>query len=126
MSSYTTLFLLLCLPSMLPAMSFDEARHLLQRSGFGGTIVQIEQLAGVTHESAVEQLVAAADTAIILAPPGWIDTPPPEYQYLRGLNSAEKKALRKQWRQRGIALQAWWMRQMLASESPLAERMVLF
>ncbi|MBA1446569.1 MAG: DUF1800 domain-containing protein [Chromatiales bacterium] len=126
MSSYTTLFLLLCLPSMLPAMSFDEARHLLQRSGFGGTAVQIEQLAGVTHESAVEQLVAAADTAIILVPPEWVGAPPPERRYLRGLNSAEKKALRKQWRQRGIALQAWWMRQMLASESPLAERMVLF
>ncbi|RLJ20873.1 DUF1800 domain-containing protein [bacterium endosymbiont of Escarpia laminata] len=126
MSSYTTFFLLLCLPGMLHAMSFDEARHLLQRSGFGGTTVQIEQLAGVTHESAVEQLVTAADTAIILEPPGWVDTPLPERQYLRGLNDAEKKALRKQWRQRGIALQAWWMRQMLASESPLAERMVLF
>ncbi|MBL3527114.1 MAG: DUF1800 domain-containing protein [gamma proteobacterium endosymbiont of Lamellibrachia anaximandri] len=126
MSSYKTLFLLLCLPSMLHAMSFEEARHLLQRSGFGGTAVQIELLVGVTHESAVEQLVAAADTAILLTPPEWVDTPPPDRRYLRALNSAEKKALRKQWRQRGIALQAWWMRQMLTSESPLAERMVLF
>jgi len=55
----------LALPGRAPALDAAEARHLLARSGFGGTPAEIEALAPLTREEAVTAILArAGDTAV--------------------------------------------------------------
>jgi uncharacterized protein (DUF1800 family) len=55
-----------------------------------------------------------------------VDEPRLQLKRLKDLSDEEKKALLKQEIQRGISLRGWWYQEMLATPSPLTERMTLF
>jgi uncharacterized protein (DUF1800 family) len=107
-------------------MGYDEARHLLLRTGFAPTEVEVQATSRLSRVQAVDRLLDAAGGAARTPPPEWVDAPRLMLHRLKDLPEDEKKALLKQEIQRGIELRAWWYREMLATSSPLTERMTLF
>jgi len=91
----------------LPVLAFagmgeDEARHLLLRTGWAA------------HRDAVTPLPADLQEF----------TPPPRR---RGeLSEAERKAFQREQVRFGLEMRSWWFAEMLATDSPLTEKMTLF
>jgi uncharacterized protein (DUF1800 family) len=104
------------------------ARHLLSRTGFGGTPDEAARLAALPLDRAVEQLLDEAAAAPAPARPAWVrdqwvnggrrwsDMSAEEYLIVLRRNSARNAA-------ELADLRAWWLRQMVTSPSPLRERL---
>lgn len=120
------LVLLAALPSGARALDYDEARHLLARTGFGATDAEIRDLAPLSHAQAVRRLLREARRAPVSAPPAWTDEAPRPRIRPRLMSTAQRKALRETARDQAMALKAWWYWEMIATPSPLTERMTLF
>jgi uncharacterized protein (DUF1800 family) len=123
-----TALLLLVASATVHAMSPDEARHLLLRTGFGATDAQLQALEALPYEQAVDKLVAAAaqHTKADTPPPDWIDESLPRFRKLKDAPPEEKKAYVQDAIRKGFELQGWWMREMVDTPTPLAEQMTLF
>ena len=113
------------LPVSAAPMGMDDARHLLNRAGFGARPADLAGFAQLSHEAAVDRLLAGTRTDTALPPPAELA----EYlspSRLRALSDAERKETQK----RGaLALRAWWLGAMLGASTPaeqLRERMTLF
>nr|WP_279343632.1 DUF1800 domain-containing protein [Variovorax terrae] len=107
-------------------MTQAEARHLLVRTGFAPTQAEVDRIAGQDAQRVVADLVARAQAARPLyPPPDFVSEPPPIPNTL--LKSKEEQlAMRQQQLRESLELKTWWMREMIETPTPLAERMVLF
>ena len=108
-------------------MGADDARHLLARTGFGPTAAEVQRYAALTREQAVAQLLRDARTEAVTPPPSWATEQTP----LRAPNAQEasveeRRAFQQRNVREGVELRAWWVQEMLATPSPLTERMTLF
>jgi len=109
-------------------MGEADARHLLSRTEFGPTAAEVRTFARLTRDEGVDRLLASVRTTPVTAPPAWTG----ETGALRPAAAAatatpdERKAFVRQQVQRGLELRAWWVQEMLATPSPLTERMTLF
>jgi len=124
----------LTLPGWLGAMSVDEARHLLTRTGFGASVDEMNSLLPLTRKQAVNRLVSRTHTHAKTPAPDWLN----EYRSvdrsffrrMRNEKSEESQKMRQyfqhQQRLHGQELKAWWVREMLATDSPFTEKMTLF
>ena len=61
----STLFSCLLLATMASATGFDEARHLLVRTGMGAAPAEIDALLPLTYDQAVDRLLAAARSEVV-------------------------------------------------------------
>ena len=120
-----------------------KAQHLLNRAGFGGTPSQVQALAAMGLEAAVDHLV---DYETIEAEPvnaGDFDrnimkplTPEERRAVRRARETGDEAALaeyrqQRQERQRAdrrqmAKLQTWWLKRMIETPRPLEEKMTLF
>jgi uncharacterized protein (DUF1800 family) len=108
-------------------MGYDDARHLLARTGFGPTDVEVRRFAGLTREQAVTELLRDTRTQAVTAPPAWAtDSGPLRAPRGESASVEERRAFQQRNVREGIELRAWWVREMLATPSPLTERMTLF
>lgn len=107
-------------------MPFEDARHLLARTGFGGTPDEIRQWSAWDRGTAVATMLDHATTSAVTAPPTWINRLPPAPAERKRMDQAEKKAFREERKEEAQELKAWWYRELLATPSPLTERMTLF
>ena len=108
------------------ALTADEARHLLGRSGFAPTPAEVAAITGQPAGRVVARLVADAQQARPgQRPPAFVSDPPPVPGNLLKTRE-EQAAVREQQFREGLELKTWWMREMLTSPAPLAERMTLF
>lgn len=116
------------------AMDAAEMRHLLSRTGFGVAEPEaIGAIKGLTHDQAVDHLLAGIRQEPVTAPPDWVREPLADRRQMRmetaGLSEEErrKRFMERQRlnRRRGAELKAWWYGEMLATDSPLTEKMVL-
>ncbi len=89
------------------AFTRRQAAHLLRRAGFGGTPDQIEALAALGPQAAVDSLLHPAQPDVAFP-----DYPDPALLY------DPKK--------RTAAAQFWWLDRMLRTQHPLFEKMTLF
>jgi uncharacterized protein (DUF1800 family) len=128
----------LCALAPATALEKDEARHLLARTGFGGTPAEIDSLLPLTREQAVDALIASTRTVARTKPPEFCagDLPPylakrrEEYDQAgkiadkdeRKKKEDELRGVRDRW---GRELKAWWYQEMITTDSPLTERMTL-
>jgi len=71
--------------------TFNDAQHLLARTGFGGTPTEIQALTALDRKAAVEQVLATTRTAPVTTPPPWIDDLPPHPRKRKSMSSDEKK-----------------------------------
>lgn len=107
-------------------LSFKQAKHLLLRTGFGGTHSQIVSYTRLSRLQAVNNVLDSVTTHTTTTLPQWINQTPPTRKQRKSLSQEERRAFRKQIRQRALELQQWWFREMISSQSPFNERMVLF
>jgi uncharacterized protein (DUF1800 family) len=125
------------------AFGFDQARHLLWRAGFGGTPRQIQTLAEMGPEQAVETLVEyeeiPADPVLADAFRADIMRPPTADERLANARArrtndeetiaqfrADRQEAQRLDRQQMVAIQEWWLKRMIESPRPLEEKMTLF
>ena len=108
------------------------AAHLLGRAGFGGTPAEIEALATLTLDQAVDSLVDFEKTTWRNAPPLISDelNEGRDREKLRTMTVEERKAYQdmrqKQAREGMEELRLWWIERMVESERPFEEKMTLF
>lgn len=112
-----------------PARALDlaDARHLLARTGFG--IANAEAIAGLKdldRRAAVDKLLASVRSDPVTAPPAWSGDHVPSKAERKSWTPEDKRAFSKRNRERLRELQQWWVREMLATPSPLTEQLVLF
>lgn len=106
-------------------MGADEARHLLNRTGFEADAGQIAAFARLSRGDAVERILAQTSTTAHTPAPLWAG----EFvspRRLRGFTEEERNLARRQLIERSLELKGWWIAEMLATPSPLTERMTLF
>lgn len=114
-------------PNALSAAQMGEAdaRHFLERTGFGAPPAQVKIFAKLSREAAVDRLLNAPFHPVF---------PPPVLEYVRpaagkDLSEQERKVFVRSQMEQGIALRGWWINEMLRANSPgdaLRERMTLF
>jgi uncharacterized protein (DUF1800 family) len=106
-------------------LGFDDARHLLNRTGFSATPTEIDAYAGLTREQAVDRVLAGAGRPAATPPPAWatgFESP----RRFRGMSAEERKLAVREIFQKAFELRSWWFTEMLTTASPLNERMTLF
>jgi len=109
-------------------LSYDDARHLLDRTGFGATDAEIRTFVGLSREDAARRLLATTHTVAETPPPAWAAARGPLRRPRAGEDTTE--VARKQFQQEqfreGMQLRGWWVNEMLTTPSPLTEHMTLF
>jgi uncharacterized protein (DUF1800 family) len=108
------------------AIGYEGARHLLNRAGFGASDVEVREYAPLDRLQAVERLLRETRREATLAPPAFVNDPFVPYYRVRQMSVEDRMAAQRQLFQQGLELRAWWLREMLATPSPLTERMTLF
>ena len=108
-------------------LGYDDARHLLARTGFGPTDAEVRAYAPLTRADAVAKLLRETRTTAITPPPASAqDTSPLRPPRGENVSEADRKVFQQQQIREGLEIRAWWVQEMLASPSPLTERMTLF
>jgi uncharacterized protein (DUF1800 family) len=121
-------FVLLCSGAVIARaqpMGADAARHLLNRTGFEAHADQIAAYARLSRAEAVDRLLAGSVSVARTPVPAWTA----EFispRRFRELGDEEKKQFQRDQLERAIELKNWWVAEMLATPSPLTERMTLF
>ena len=109
------------------ALDLEEARHLLLRTGFGATPAEIESLRPLSRAQAVQALLSGMRREALTPPPAFMAEPRPDWPaHWRSQDEEQKSAFNRARDAEAVELKAWWWREILATPSPLTERMVLF
>jgi uncharacterized protein (DUF1800 family) len=103
----------------------DNARHLLNRTGFDARPAEIGAFASLSRNQAADRILASTTTAAGKPAPVWSN------QYIsprvvQAFSDSERKQFQRELVERGIELKNWWVTEMLTTPSPLTERMTLF
>ena len=135
------------LPKATGSWTKEEARHLLNRAGFGGSPGEIGKLHALGREKAVEFLLEAVEDPQAYPKPEWADLKTAladmrgnmmarreMMRETRGMSGEEAEKKRrsmqrerqKDTRRQGVEAQGWWFRRMLVTKAPLQEKMTLF
>jgi uncharacterized protein (DUF1800 family) len=107
-------------------IGYEGARHLLNRTGFGATDAEIWKYAPLERAAAVDRILAGAQREASLKPPAFVDEPFQPYYKFRQMSAEDRMAAQRHLVEQGFELRAWWLREMIATPSPLTERMTLF
>jgi uncharacterized protein (DUF1800 family) len=107
-------------------LGFDDARHLLARTSFAASPADIEYFAKLTREQAVERLLAWTDKPRVTPPPAWVREPVAPASQVRAMSVEERGEFQRSNVRRGVEMRGWWLQEMVTTESPFTEKMVLF
>lgn len=109
-----------------PAAASVDLAHLLGRAGFQASLADVARFEGQPYEDVVDSLLAEVRREAVTSPPAWVNEKPADRKRFRDLSEQQRKAAKQQNRRRRAELKAWWFGEMLVTDSPLTERMVLF
>ena len=118
--------ILLPVAALAAPIGYDGSRHLLSRVGFGATDAEIRSLAKLERAEAVERILDGARREASLKPPAFVDAPYTPFVRLAQLPAEERRREQRRLLDEAFALREWWLREMLATPSPITERMTLF
>jgi len=116
------------------AVAGDDVRarvaHLLRRAGFGATAAELDEAAAAGYDATVDRLVdvGAADAgaawvaAPTFSPPLAASDLPADPAARREAQERERRAQRAE----SQRMNSWWIDRMVASTTPLRERLTLF
>ena len=107
-------------------LGYEEARHLLNRVGFGATDAEIRDYAKLERGAAVDRVLAGARREASLKPPAFVDGPFVRFVPLNSLSDEERQREVRRRLDEAFAIREWWLREMLNTNSPITERMTLF
>ncbi|MFK7851729.1 MAG: DUF1800 family protein [Akkermansiaceae bacterium] len=135
------------LPKATGNWTREEARHLLNRAGFGGSPNEIDEFYALGREKAVESLLVPNEKMDAFPLPAWVSEQQGlsdmqdrvaqrrDFQEMADGKSAEEvaklrrdalKERQKINRRRAVESQGWWFRRILLTKAPLREKMTLF
>lgn len=117
------------LPSSASAsftLGIDNARHLLNRTGYGCTLNEARTFAQLGSDEAIELLLSAAEAQIELELPSWANERVLSLYEQNQLDSDSRRSRRQLFVMRKEELQIWQTRKILETDSPLREKMVMF
>ena len=106
-------------------MGLDDARHLLNRVGFGASAADLAEFSRLGRDAAIERLLAATPAESPTPIPAELAEYVPPMR-VRQLSDEERRELQ---RKTGMALRRWWVDTLFAAQTPaeqLRERMTLF
>ena len=106
-------------------MSASEVSYILRKIGFEPSPSDVSQWIGQNRSILIANLIAELDTKPVNAYPGWTKLEP-RYWGQNDWPSNKRSAFRSARKREISELRQWWIKQMLATNSPLAERLVLF
>jgi uncharacterized protein (DUF1800 family) len=116
----------------------SSAAHLARRVGFGPSPEQIDHLAALSPEDAVNEVLQPAASAVREKTPAWFQDPAALYRFPGGRTWREMRELPKEERREiGRAFgkenrkqmqecRGWWLDRMAATSTPLEEKQTLF
>lgn len=111
-------------------LTFEDARHLLSRTSFGGTPQEIRALTKMTYREAVEKLLSTLRQSPKTAPPQWLNKAYPDYGAARKKGKEFYKKfidqINRDNNRMRIELKGWWFKEMCLTGSPFTERLALF
>jgi uncharacterized protein (DUF1800 family) len=135
------------LPKATGNWTKSEARHLLNRAGFGGSPDEIGRFYAMGREKAVDFLLNPEEAQDAFPMPEWCDKEQAlasarmrigQFMEARSMRSdmtaaeaekARREALREaqqESRKQGLESQGWWFNRMLKTKAPLREKMTIF
>ena len=104
----------------------DDARHLLNRTGFAASAADIAVFAKLSRADAADRLLKSFQPVATQSPPAWVNEPPIPPVRLRDMTTEQRQAEQRKNFERALELREWWFREMLTTSSPLTEKMTLF
>ena len=107
-------------------LSAEEARHLIVRTGFAASPAEVAAFTGMTRAEAAAKLIAGARDVATNPVPKWTEEPITPAAKYRDMTREEREAELRLNAERSFDLREWWLREMLATTSPLTEKMTLF
>ncbi len=107
-------------------LTLADIRHLTQRTGFGTTVDQFKALQGLTRREAVGHIVEGLRSSPQQPMPAWTQAPAPRFWSLDDYRSDELQRFHEQRDLELSELRQWWLSEMLQTDSPQTERLVLF
>ena len=103
-------------------LGFNEARHLISRTGFGPEWDSIQKILGMPMPQAVDLILKQRHSKLPAAP---AMSPWNKLVGLRN-NMSRRKMVMRISKTEGTGLQKWWVGHLLTTNTPLVERMTLF
>ncbi|MEM9437212.1 MAG: DUF1800 domain-containing protein [Pseudomonadota bacterium] len=108
------------------ALTREEARHLLARTGFAPAPAEIDAITGLSAQQAVTQIVQGVSTEPSQPYPDWVNGWLYPQEAVWSLGQTAQELFFANRFQEIEELAAWWMGEMVSSPSPLTERLTLF
>jgi len=108
-------------------VSFEDARHLVSRTGIGAHPSEISRLVGLTRSQAISMIIANIDsrhpeTEI----PMFFNKPYPNYWIQGDLDENDQQKFRVARDKEMEELRLWVVSEMLTTQKPAAEKLIMF
>ena len=108
------------------AISFDEARHLLARTGFGvPTPAEIDEILPLSYGQAVTHILKNIHKTPLTPVPDFT-AHPGERSKVKKMGPEARRSYQKRVNNDRRELKQWWVTEMMVTPSPLTEHMTLF
>jgi uncharacterized protein (DUF1800 family) len=109
------------------ALSYDDAVHLAERTGFGSPAGEIYGWSGLTREQAVDLILSHLGDSPVPAPPSWVNPPFERPPVKDAADYADaKKAFDQSKEAKKRELRSWFIQTAVSSAWPLNEKLALF
>ena len=108
-------------------VSFEDARHLISRTGIGAHPTEIFKIVGLTRSQAISQIIKNIDNRNPeTETPLFFNKPYPNYWIQGDLDENDQQKFRVARDKEMEELRLWWVSEMLTTQSPAAEKLILF
>ena len=108
------------------ALSDNDARHLLSRTGFSPSFAEIKPYQPLNRTQAIQARIDSLSSEPQSFLPETFQLPIHKRPNFKTASREEKKAYRKTLRQQTNQLKIWWLNEMLHTDSPFTENLTLF
>ena len=114
-------------PHLQKIIDVADARHLLERAGIGAHPSEIIELVGMTRSQAVTHVLKAIDGRRTSSePPAFLSSSSVPHYWIRwDYEEEDRQSFRTARDQEMAELRNWWVREMIATPNPMAERLIL-
>ncbi|MEF9443584.1 DUF1800 family protein [Burkholderia sp. MS389] len=113
-------------PAMQSPLDADDALFFLSRTGFSPAPAEVARIVGMTRAQVVADTLGSARREPVTTWPDWLAEPPPTRAQRQALTPDMRRDEQRERNRRYDALRAAWVNEMVATPSPLTERMTLF
>lgn len=113
-------------PHLQTSVDLSDARHLLERSGFGADASSVTEILGLSRAEAIAVILRGYLSSEMVDLPPFAEAPVPPYWLRSDLLDPDRDGFNMDRGKELSELRVWWVRQMIETPTPQVERMVLF